>query len=328
MKALQILELDGPDAMRLVSAPKPSADDGVLIEVHAAGVAFPDLLMTRGRYQVQPELPFAPGSEVAGVVVSAPPASGWAAGDRVCGFVPWGAFAEYAAVRPDQIFPLSDALDFVEGVAMTNNPITAYFALQVRTKLGAGEVLVVHGASGGVGSSAVQLGLALGAKVIAVVRGREKAEFIARAGPTAVIDLDVTEDWVGAVWEASDGHGGDFVFDPVGGQRFEDSLRALAPEGKSLVIGFAGGAIQSIPSNRLLLKNVDAVGVALGPRLVQEPQLLQELGLKMNKLIEDEGMRPLIGMTRPLAEGAEALREMESRTLLGKAVLVVRGEGA
>lgn len=323
MQSLQVAELGGPDSLRLVEVPAPAADDEVLIEVHAAGVSFPDLLMTRGEYQLHPELPFAPGTEVAGVVAEAPPGSRWRRGDRVAAYTPWGGYSEFAAVAETALVPLPDEVDFVAGTALMNNYQTAYFALRVRTDLRPGQSLVVHGAAGGVGIAAVQVALALGARPIAVVRGAEKAAFVASTSCADVIDLEQVDNWVEAVRELTGG-GAEMAFDPVGGERFAQSLRAIAPGGKALVIGFAAGEIQQIPANHLLLKNVDAVGVAWGMYLVHTPDLLAKIGSELMTLVSERGMRPLIGATFPLTEGAAALRQMSERAVLGKSVLRVR----
>ncbi|HTR75247.1 MAG TPA: NADPH:quinone oxidoreductase family protein [Solirubrobacterales bacterium] len=323
MRSLQVADLGGPDSLRLVDVPVPADGDQVLVDVHAAGVSFPDLLMTRGEYQLHPEPPFAPGTEVAGVVREAPAGSRWRPGERISAYTPWGGYSEVAAVAEAAIVALPDEIDFVDGVALMNNYQTAYFALRVRTDLRPGQSLIVHGASGGVGIAAVQVALALGARPIAIVRGAEKAEFVARSGCADVLDLERVENWVEAVRELTGG-GAAMAFDPVGGERFAQSLRAIAPGGKALVIGFAGGEIQQIPSNHLLLKNVDAVGVAWGMYLVHEPELLGRIGIELAALVADQGLRPLIGATFPLADGAAALHQMSDRQVLGKSVLRVR----
>lgn len=324
MRSLQVAEHGGPGSLRLVEAPPPAPADGqVLLEVHAAGVSFPDLLLTRGQYQLQPPLPFAPGTEVAGVVREAPADSPWRPGQRVAAYTPWGGYSELVAVDGTALVELPDEVDFVAGAALMNNYQTAYFALRVRTDLRPGQTLVVHGAAGGVGIAAVQVAAALDARVIAVVRGAEKAEFALGAGCEEVVDLERVDNWVERVRELTTG-GAEMVFDPVGGERFAQSLRALAPGGKALVIGFAGGEIQQIPSNHLLLKNVDAVGVAWGMYLVHQPELLGRIGAELMRLVGERGLQPLVGSVYPLAAGAEALRRMDDRSLLGKSVLLVR----
>jgi NADPH2:quinone reductase len=324
MQSLQVAALDGPDALRLVEVPRPEAGDRVVIEVHAAGVSFPDLLMTRGEYQLHPELPFAPGTEVAGIVCEAPDGSHCKKGDRVSAYTKWGGYSELVAVDELATVDVPSQLSFAEGVAMMNNYQTAYFALRVRSCLDAGETLLVHGAAGGVGIAAVQVGLALGARVISVVSGQGKADFVREAGSTYVVDLDVTEDWVGEVRDLTDGAGADIAFDPVGGSRYEQSLRAIAPGGKALVIGFASGTIAKVPTNHLLLKNIDAVGVAWGMYLAHEPHLLQRIGKELNKLVVEQAFRPIIGASYPLVDGAAALRQLSARQTIGKSVLTVR----
>ncbi|HWC08433.1 MAG TPA: NADPH:quinone oxidoreductase family protein [Solirubrobacterales bacterium] len=324
MLSLQVDRLAGPKALSLVEVPVPDAAGGVVIDVHAAGVSFPDLLMIKGEYQLHPEPPFAPGTEVAGVVREAPAGSAWRPGDRVSAYTSWGGYSEVIAVDAGAVGRVPPALDFVQGAAMMINYQTAYFALRIRSHLNRGETLLVHGAAGGVGIAAVQIGHALGGRVIAVVRGSEKAAFVREAGCDEVIDLEQTENWVEAVRELTDGNGAEIAFDPVGGTRFDQSLRAIRRDGKALIIGFASGEISKIPANHLLLKNVDAVGVAWGMYLKQEPQLLRDIGKELDALVEEQGLRPMVGATYALAEGAAALEQLASRQALGKSVLVVR----
>lgn len=323
MLALSAERLGEPEVLRLAELPDPEAGDGVLIEVHAAGVSFPDLLMVRGRYQYRHEPPFVPGLEVAGLVREAPPGSPLAPGDRVSAMVGLGGYAELATAPERAVTILPAGLDFAEGVALMVNYQTAYFALCHRGRLAAGETVLVHGAAGGVGIAAIQVAAALGARTIAVARGAAKAELAGQAGAAEVIDIELDSDWVAAVREISGGEGIDVVYDPVGGSRFEHSLRVLAPGGRALVIGFAAGEIQAIPANRLLLKNVDAVGVAWGHYLEHDPDLLARIAAELADLVA-AGLRPIVGAAYPLAEGAAALRELASRRALGKVVLTVR----
>ena len=222
MRALQVSALDGPDAVVPAEVPVPAPGDGVLIDVHAAGVAFPDLLQTRGLYQRRPELPFVPGMEAAGTVRAAPAGSGLRPGDRVAAFTRDGAFAEVTVAPAHLTFALPDALDFAEGAALVLNTHTAAFALVTRGRLQAGETVLVHGAAGGVGTAALQVARGLGARTIAVVSSDEKADVARRAGADDVVRSD-------GAWLDEVRGGVDLVVDPVGGDRFTDSLRSLRP---------------------------------------------------------------------------------------------------
>lgn len=322
MRALQVTRLDGPRAMELVELPEPAADGAVLVDVAAAGVAFPDLLLTRGRYQMKPELPFTPGVEVAGVVRSAPAGAGVAAGDRVAAFMGLGGFAEVVAVQPSQIVAIPDGLSFAAASGLVMNYHTAHFALHRRGQLRAGEVLLVHGAAGGVGTAAVQLGTAAGARVLATASTPQKAELVRSLGAEQVLATD--GDWAAEVRAATGGRGADVIFDPVGGDRFDASVRCLAPEGRLLVIGFAEGRIPTVAVNRLLLRNVSVVGVGWGAFLAVDPTLTATISADLDRLLASGAVAPVVGATFPMEEGAAALEALESRRALGKVVLRVR----
>jgi NADPH2:quinone reductase len=244
MRAYQIAALDGPDALEAVERPEPSPShftspgSGVVIDVRAAGVAFPDLLLSRGRYQLKPELPFVPGGEVAGTVVEA--TAEFSPGDRVAAMTILGGFAERAVAPAALCFRLPAALDFPAGAALVLNYHTALFALQTRGRLVAGETVLVHGAAGGVGTAALQVARALGARTIAVVSSDAKERVARDAGAEAVVRSDGP--WKDDAREWSGG-GVDLVLDPVGGDRFTDSLRSLREGGRAVVVGFAGGGI-------------------------------------------------------------------------------------
>ena len=322
MRALQLQKLTGPDGLVLVDVPEPEAGDGVLIDVVAAGVSFPDLLLTHGQYQMKPEVPFVPGVEVAGVVRSAPPGSRFKAGDRVMGFsFTLGGFAEACAVAPELTFPIPPAWSFEQAAGVVMNYHTAHFALHRRGQLQQGETVVVHGAAGGVGTASVQVAKGAGARVVAVVGDERKAEVAKRAGADVVL---LSKDWQAGVREATDGRGADVVLDPVGGDVFDKSLKVLAPEGRLLVVGFASGQIPSVAVNRLLLRNVSVVGVAWGAFLMQAPELTATIAKDLDALAARGIVHPVVGSVFPLEEGAKALRELESRTAVGKVVLRVK----
>jgi NADPH:quinone reductase len=324
MRAVVVERQDGPEGLALVERPEPAAGDDVLVAVHAAGVSFPDLLMSQGRYQISPKVPFVLGVEAAGVVLEAPPASGLRPGQRVV----WnslGTWAETVAVRPDQVFPLPDGLTMGQGAGLLMNYHTAHFGLLRRGRLRTGETLLVHGAAGGVGSAAIQVGRAVGARVVAVVSDERKAEVASRLGATDTVRSG--EGWLDRVKELT-GRGVDVIFDPVGGDLFDDSVRALALEGRLVVIGFAGGAIPRLAMNRVLFRNIDIVGAAWGAFLEHEPWLKPAIHAELVRMVEEGHIAPLVGAEFPLERAADALREIAERRAVGKVVLTVRdGEG-
>ena len=322
MQAVQVSALDGPDSVGVaeVDDPTPTGDQ-VHIDVHAAGVCFPDLLQTRGLYQIKPELPFVPGCEVAGLVRTAPEGSGFAPGDRVAAFPGLGGFAEQVVTDARFVFALPAALSFAAGAGLPMNYLTGHFALVRRARLRAGEAVLVHGASGGVGTAAVQLARALGARVLAVVSTEAKAAIARQAGAHEAVLADGFRD---AVKELTGGRGVDVVVDPVGGDRFTDSLRSLAPEGRLLVIGFTGGEIPTVKVNRLLLNNIDVVGVGWGAFWLRQPDYLREQWQELLPHLESGALDPVLGSSYPLAKAADALREFDERRASGKIVLQVR----
>ena len=322
MRAVRVTSLDGPAAVEVADVPAPAAGDGsVVIDVHAAGVTFPDLLLTRGEYQVKPPLPFVPGAEIAGVVRAAPEGAGVAAGDRVAAFPGLGGFAQTVAVRPDQVFPLPDRLSFAAGAALPMNYLTMQFGLVRRGRLRAGETVLVHGAAGGVGTATVQLAKALGARVLAVVSTVEKGEAARRAGADEVL---LADGFLARVKEVTGGRGVDVVADPVGGDRFTDSLRSLGPEGRLLVLGFAGGEIPTVKVNRLLLNNVDVVGVAWGAFALTRPGFLREQWTELLPHLRSGAIDPVLGASYPLEQAGRALDDLAGRRATGKVWLAVR----
>jgi NADPH:quinone reductase len=341
MQAIQIVDLTGPaSALRLVELPEPdgsshplSPHGGVAIDVRAAGVSFPEVLQTRGEYQHKPQLPFVPGSEVAGVVRSAPPGGEpgptgeplpeLRAGTRVAAFCVLGAFAEVAVAPPFLTFPLPDELDFAQGAGLILNYHTAYFALALRGRLREGETVLVHGAAGGVGTAALQVAAGLGARTIAVVSSDAKEQVARAAGAGEVLRADGP--WKDEA-KALTGGGVDVVLDPVGGDRFTDSLRSLRPDGRLVVVGFTGGAIPEVRVNRLLLGNVEVVGAGWGAYALARPELCREIGAALGRLIEQGFVRPIVGARFPLERAAEALQTIDERRATGKVVLDIQGE--
>ncbi|HLM45173.1 MAG TPA: NADPH:quinone oxidoreductase family protein [Myxococcaceae bacterium] len=322
MRALQLERLDGPEGLKLVDVPEPEAGDQVLIDVRAAGVSFPDLLLTKGQYQMKPPLPFVPGVEVAGVVRSAPAGTGLKAGDRVMAFTMLGGWADVVAAPPGMTFRVPEGWSFEAAAGMVMNYHTAYFALHRRGRLKAAETVLVHGAAGGVGTAAIQVARGAGARVFAVVSSEEKAEVARSAGADKA--FLASGDWVSRVRDATKGRGVDVVMDPVGGDIFDLSLKCLAPEGRLLVVGFAGGRIPEVKVNRLLLKNVDVVGVAWGAFILQEPELTAEIAKGLASLSDKGFVEPVVGQVFALEQAAQALRELDSRKATGKVVLRIR----
>ncbi|MFY9488745.1 MAG: NADPH:quinone oxidoreductase family protein [Solirubrobacterales bacterium] len=322
MRAARIHEPGGPGAVVVEDVPAPELLGGsVLIDVHAAGVSFPDLLLSKGQYQVKPDPPFTLGSEGAGVVAAAHDGGAFKVGDRVS-FLTLGAYAEQALASEMMTFPLPDELSFEQGAALVINYHTVLFGLRDRGRLQPGETLLVHGAAGGVGTAAIQVGKAMGARVLAVVSSDEKAEMALRAGADEAIFSG--DDWLGRARELTDGRGVDVVLDPVGGDRFTDSLRSLTDGGRLLVVGFTEGSIPEVKVNRLLLRNLEVVGVAWGAYVGTRPQLAREIGETVNRMAVEGSVAPLIGETYELANTGDALRLLEDRKAQGKVVLKIR----
>lgn len=315
MRAAQISTLDGPDAVQIVDLPDPSDPSLVTIRVEAAGVAFPELLQTRGLYQFKPELPFVPGAEVAGVVEGVPEGSDLAVGDRVCALSLLGGLAERVQAAPHLTFKLPDSVGMHEGAAFLFNYGTAYFALVERGGLRGGESVLVHGAAGGVGTAAIQVAKAFGAeRVVAVVSTEEKGEVARAAGADEVVLADGFRDAVGRSI--------DIVVDPVGGDRFTDSLRTLREHGRLLVIGFTAGDIPEVKVNRLLLNNIAVVGVGWGAYSLPRPGHVGSQWEAMLPHLAGGTLRPIIGPTFPLDRVGEALQALETRQATGKVLVL------
>jgi NADPH2:quinone reductase len=328
MRALQIVDLSGPaSALKLVDLPEPEPShmltpgSGVVVDVHAAGVSFPEVLQTRGEYQVKPPLPFVPGSEVGGVVRSAPEGAAVKPGDRVAACCMLGGFAEIAVAPEFLTFKLADELDFAQGAGLVLNYHTAYFSLKLRGRLADGESVLVHGAAGGVGTASLQIAKGLGARTFAVVSSDEKEQVARAAGADEVVRSDGP--WKDEVKELSGG-GVDVVIDPVGGDRFTDSLRSLREGGRLVVVGFTGGSIPEVKVNRLLLNNAEVVGAGWGAYVMGKPQLNRDIGAALDPLIADGFVRPIVGERFALEDAASALAVIDDRRATGKVVLDVR----
>ena len=320
MRAAQVLDTTGPSdvAVRDVPEPTPGPDD-VLVEVHRVGISFPDLLLTKGEYQLKPDVPFTLGVDFAGTVVSGGP---FEPGQRVAGVNGYGGAAELVANPAMFTFALPDHVSFDEGAALPMNYLTAQFALAERGGLRAGETVLVHGAAGGVGTASLQVAKGYGARTIAVVSTEEKAEVARAAGADAAVLLDGFKD---AVLQLTDGVGADVVVDVVGGSAFTDSLRCLATQGRLLVVGFAAGqGIPEVRVNRLLLNNVDVRGVGWGAYAMTRPGYMQQQWAELLPMMESGVVKPPIGATYDLDDTARALVDMDERRTLGKSVVRVR----
>jgi NADPH2:quinone reductase len=314
MRAVRVTELGGPASLELAEVEEPAAEAGsLLLDVKAAGVAFPDLLLSRGQYQLKPDPPFTLGTELAGIVRIAPEGSGFAAGDRVMAMTMLGGFADVAVAQPALTFALPDELDFAQGAGYVMNYHTAHFALVRRAELRAGETLLVHGAGGGVGTAAIQVGKGLGARVVGVVSSDDKERVAREAGADEVVRSD--GDWRKEAGPA------DVIFDPVGGSRFDESVRALATEGRLVVIGFTEGSIPSVAVNRLLFRNVSVVGAAWGAYAFERPEYVREVDADLRRMVAAGHVRPLIGKRYPLEGARDALEDLDGRRAVGKIVL-------
>lgn len=322
MRAVQVVRLEGPAGVDVVDVPEPSpGPDQVLVEVHALGVSFPDLLQSKGQYQIKPDLPFQLGVDFAGVVRAAPDGSGFAAGDRVACCLPYGGGADLVAISPASVFPLPDQVSFEQGAALPMNYLTAQFALATRGQLRKGETVLVHGAAGGVGTATLQVAKGYGARTIAVVSTQEKVETAHTAGADEVVLVD---GFLPAVKELTDGVGVDVVVDVVGGDLMTDSLRSLAPLGRLLVVGFTAGAIPEVKVNRLLLNNIDVRGVGWGAFAMVRPGFMREQWDALVPMMSSGVLAPPIGRTYPLEGMRDALADMDARRTLGKSVVLLK----
>jgi NADPH2:quinone reductase len=324
MRAVVVPELSGPDALELRDLPEPEgahpgSDRGhLLVEVRCTGVSFPDVLQSRGEYQLSVPPPFVTGGEVAGIVREAAPQSGFVAGERVAGLVHYGGMAELALAMPQYTVRLPEAMSFAEGAALYLNYSTAYFAIE-RAAVQCGEAVLVQGAAGGVGTAALDLLRDRGACPIAVVSSDEKERAARQMGADEVVRS--TRNWLADVRELTDGHGVQVVLDPVGGDRFTDSLRALDLGGRLVVIGFTGGSIPTVKVNRLLLRNLTVTGIGMEPLDKRFPGTIRRISDAVEGLAAEGRLHPLVGRRLALEHGAEALRILDRREAVGKVVV-------
>jgi NADPH:quinone reductase len=324
MRAWQVSELGEPrDVLWLAEVQEPEPGPGqVLVRVRAAAANFPDVLMCRGAYQVRPPLPFTPGIELCGEIVSAgSEVTGFAVGDRVLGgsSLPSGAYGELAVMNAENVFLAPEGLDDAEAAAFFITYQTGWFGLHRRARLAAGETLLVHAAAGGVGSGAVQLGKAAGARVIGVVGGERKAAVAQALGADVVVDR-LSEDFVEVVKEVTGGRGADVVYDPVGGESYARSTKCIAFEGRILIVGFASGQIPTAALNHALIKNYSIVGLHWGLYQVKEPQAIRDGHAQLTKLVADGLIRPLIGERLGLDDVADGVQRLADGTTVGRMV--------
>lgn len=323
MRAVRVHELSGPSGLRIDELPTPDVGAGqVLVDVRAAGVNFPDILITRGQYQFKPAPPFSPGGEVSGTVRQVGHGVGSVkVGDRVLATMMYGAFAEQVVVPEFSAVKLPDAVSFEVAAATPLTYLTTYHALVDRAHLRAGETLLVLGAAGGVGTAAVELGAVLGARVIAAASSEDKLAFCREHGASETIDYS-REDLKERIKALTKGNGVDVIYDPVGGAHAEPALRGIAWQGRYLVIGFASGEIPKIPLNLVLLKGCQIVGVFWGSHAMREPAKNRAQAEQVLAWIAEGKLHPAVDATFPFSNAAQALERIERRQVKGKIVLV------
>ena len=326
MKAWQVTANGEPaDALELVDVPDPEpGPDEVLVRVRAAALNFPDILLCRGTYQERPPLPFTPGVELTGEVLSAPQESGLRPGDRVLGgtSATGGGFAEYAVMPTASAYRVPAGMPDDQAAALYLTYQTGHVGLHRRARLQPGETLLVTAAAGGVGSAAVQLGKAAGATVIATAGGPDKVRVCRELGADVAIDY-LAEDLVEAVKGAAGGRGADVVYDPVGGDIFDAARRVVAWEGRLVVVGFTSGRIPAAPAGHLLVKNYSVLGLHWGHYRIHEPSLIAAVHEDLERLYAEGRIAPLVSATYPMAQLPEALAALASRRTVGKVVLRV-----
>lgn len=328
MRAMQILALDGHESLIEVDVPLPEPGPGqVRIAVGAAGCNFADTLICQGKYQVKPELPFSPGSEVAGTLTALGPdispdvGQGLKVGSNVFATMPYGGYAAEVLADAREVYALADSMPLQDAAGFGIAYLTSYLALVDRGRLQAGETVLVHAAAGGVGLAALQIAVALGATVIASAGSVEKRALCTQHGASHVIDYR-DEAWGEQVKDLTDGRGADVIYDPVGGDTFDASTRCLAFNGRLLVIGFASGRIPEIKLNRVMLKNIEVNGFHIGAYREHDPGRLQSAMAELQELHRRGKVTPVISTTYPLSQASAALAELAMRRTVGKIVLI------
>ncbi|HWG88886.1 MAG TPA: NADPH:quinone oxidoreductase family protein [Candidatus Acidoferrales bacterium] len=323
MRAVVCREWGGPEKLTVNDVPPPPLRDGaVRIRVHAAGVNFADLLLIAGQYQEKPAFPFIPGAEAAGEVTEiGAGVNGLKVGDRVMALTGLGSFAEQVVVDAQRVLPIPDAMEFASAAAFPVAYGTSHGALEWRAHLQSGEWLLVTGAAGGVGLTAVEIGKAMGARVIACAGGTEKLAIAQQHGADHLIDYS-KEDIRERVKAITGGHGADVIYDPVGGDAFDAALRCVAWGGRIIVIGFAAGRVSQIPANIVLVKNIDVIGFYWGSYQTHKPELLSSSFTQLFRWFKEGKLRPHISHNFPLEQAGDALRLLQQRKSTGKVVLV------
>ncbi len=320
MRAVRVHDDLGPASVSVEEIPLPPVTEGeVVVDVHAVAASFPDLLMSEGKYHLQPPTPFTLGSDFAGIVTGAPDGCHVSVGDRVAGFLDFGAASEVVSVPAGQVYPLPACMSMTQGASLPMNYLTAHFALTTRGGMVAGDTVLVHGAAGGVGTACIQVARGLGADTIAVVSSAAKGELALRAGATHTIRR---EDLPELPRQITGGRGVDIVIDVIGGDVMTDSLRSLAPLGRVMVVGFASGDIPSVKVNRLLMNNVDVRGVEQS-YMVDQGRSLEQWN-ELVPLMESGVIDPVVHSVRPFNEFREGLVDLAERRLLGRAVFTTR----
>jgi NADPH2:quinone reductase len=324
MRAWRVHEWGEPETMRLDEVDEPSPGPGeIKIRNRAAALNFFDILQVQGKYQIKPPFPFIPGAEVAGIVeATGAGVDGFRPGDRVMAMPRGNGFAEFTVAKASSVFSIPKRMSFEEAVSMLVPYHTSYFALRERTQFAQGETLLVHAAASGVGVAALQIGKALGARVLATAGSRAKLDFARSQGAEESFDYS-NESWVGEVKKATGSRGADVIYDPVGGDIFDLSTKCIAPEGRLLVIGFAGGRIPTIAANRILLKNISVVGVLWGAYVQEHPHYPAEVHTVLAAWYSNGLVHPVVGACSIFEDAPCALRDLASRKICGKAVLSI-----
>lgn len=323
MKAMLCTTYGPPESLKLTEVPsKPVGKGQVRVAIHASGVNFPDTLIIQGKYQFKPEMPFAPGHEVAGDVTEVGEGvTGFKKGDRVIGMTGHGGYADEVVVDVGSLLKMPDNMSYIDGAAFTMTYGTSYYALKQRGELKPGETLLVLGAAGGVGLAAVELGKLMGAKVLAAAGSDEKLELTKKYGAEGLINYS-KEKIRDRVKEMTDGKGADVIYDAVGGDAFDEAIRCINWLGRLLVIGFASGRIPSLPANLALLKSCDVRGVFYGAWRARDPKDSAQNFKEMLSWYEQGKLKPHVSMTFPLEKAADAMNALLSRKATGKIILL------
>ena len=324
MKTWQVTHYGEPEEMTLADAAAPSPGPGeVLIRNRACGLNFFDILQCQGKYQSKPDFPFTIGAEIAGTVAQVGEGvQGIAPGQRVASLPRGGGFAEYTVVTASRAYPIPDAMSFEQAAAMPVVYQTSLFALNHRARLREGEWLLVHAGASGVGTAAIQLGKAMGAKVIATAGSDDKVAYCRNQGADHALNYR-DGSWVDAVKRIAGRFGADVIYDPVGGDVFDLSTKVIAPDGRLLVVGFTSGRIPSLAANRALLKNMSLVGVFWGRHCDEHPGYMESLHNQLIGMYDSGTIRPPVGATYPFEEAPRGIRDLANRNVLGKAILTL-----